>query len=66
MNYSIELLSKAYLASKARMKKYKDIGDRTNFRAERERMCDYREILHILREINRWAQLTSTESMLKK
>jgi hypothetical protein len=62
MKHSIELLSKAYQESKAKVKEYEQSGDWRSARAEREYRNDYKQTIKILRGIDRFILLTSIES----
>ncbi len=62
MKHSIELLSKAYQESKAKVKEYEQAGDWRSARAEREYRNDYKQTIKILRGIDRFILLTSIES----
>jgi len=62
MKHSIELLSKAYQESKAKVKEYEQAGDWRHARAEREYRNDYKQTIKILRGIDRFILLTSIES----
>ena len=62
MKHSIELLSKAYQESKAKVKEYERSGDWRSARAEREYRNDYKQTIKILRGIDRFILLTSIES----
>ena len=62
MKHSIELLSKAYQESKAKVKEYEQSGDWRSARDEREYRNDYKQTIKILRGIDRFILLTSIES----